>query len=155
MLSKFAFIIIMLCHQWLNTCKNVRETIEWITKFELWEKNGLNFKLKQRRAQKSILSMRFRDLYKRARDQCCIRESWHISTTISISKFKGFPDLRLCYKIHSKRFSMYYWFMNYALERIAKQSRTWADWGIGLLMSLKCTKGMWNMLVLLTFIRDF
>ena len=154
MLPKFAFIIVMLCHHWLNTCKNVRETIQWITKFELWEKNGLNFKLKQRKAQKSILSMRFGDLYKRARDQCCIQESWHISATTSVSKFKGFPDFRLCYKMHSKWFSMYYWFMN-ALERIAQQSKIWSDWGNSLLMSLTRTKGMWNMLVLLTFIRDF
>ena len=58
---------------------------------------------------KSILSMRFGDLlYGRAGDQCCIRESWHISATISVSKFRGFPEFRLRYKMHSKQFSMYY-----------------------------------------------
>ena len=39
------------------------------------EKNGLNFKLKYRKAQKSILSVRFFDTYKRAGDQCSIWET--------------------------------------------------------------------------------
>ena len=72
------------------------------------KKNGLNFKLKQRKAQKSILSVSFGDLYRRAGEQGCIWESWHIWATISVSKFKGFPEFRLCYKMHSKQFSMYY-----------------------------------------------
>ena len=38
-------------------------------------KNGLNFKLKHRKAQKSILSVRFVDTYGRAGDQCSIWET--------------------------------------------------------------------------------
>ena len=44
---------------WLNMCKNVPETVQWIEKFRILWKNGLNFKLKRRDAQKSILSGRF------------------------------------------------------------------------------------------------
>ena len=56
--------------------KNVPETIQWIKKVEFWgKKNGLNFKLKLRKAQKSILSVRFVDTYKRAGDQCSILET--------------------------------------------------------------------------------
>ena len=158
MLSKFAFIIVMTKYSlssvtyYMQKCprNHTMNNKDWIMR----KKNGLNFKLKQRKAQKSILSVSFGDLYGRAGDQGCIWESWHIWATISVSKFKGFPEFRLCYKMHSKQFSMYYWFVK-ALERIAKQSRTWGDWGISLLMSLTRIKGMWNMLVLLTFIRDF
>ena len=39
------------------------------------KENGLNFKLKYRKAQKPILLGRFGDLYGRAGDQCHIRES--------------------------------------------------------------------------------
>lgn len=139
MLSKFAFIIVM-------------------TKYSLSSVTNYMQKCPRNHAMNKLKSpfyLSFGDLYGRAGDQGCIWESWHIWATISVSKFKGFPEFRLCYKMHSKQFSMYYWFVK-ALERIAKQSRTWGDWGIiSLLMSLACTKGMWNMLVLLTFIRDF
>ena len=41
--------------------------------------NGLNFKLKHRKAQKSILSGRFGDLYGRVGDQCLyIQYSWQV-----------------------------------------------------------------------------
>ena len=40
-------------------CKNVPETVQWIQKVRILWKNGLNFKLKHRNAQKSILSGRF------------------------------------------------------------------------------------------------
>ena len=39
------------------------------------KENGLNFKLKYRKAQNSILPRRFGDLYGRVGDQCRIRES--------------------------------------------------------------------------------
>ena len=60
--------------QWLNRCKNVPETIQIINiKNSNFEKqNGLNFKLKHRKAQKSILSRRLGDPYGRAEDQCHI-----------------------------------------------------------------------------------
>ena len=47
-------------------------------KFKFWGKNGLKFKLKHRKAQKSILCRRFGDPYGRAGGQCRFRESWHI-----------------------------------------------------------------------------
>ena len=51
-------------------------------KFEFWEKmlgeNGINSKLKRRKAHNSILSGRFGDLYGRPGDCCRIRESWHV-----------------------------------------------------------------------------
>ena len=56
-----------LCH-WLNMCKNVPETVQWIKKVQILWKNGLNFKLKHRNAQKSILSRRFGALTGRSGD---------------------------------------------------------------------------------------
>ena len=49
--------------------QDVPETVQWIKKLEFWEKNGLNVKLKHRKAQKTIFSWRFGDLYGRALSQ--------------------------------------------------------------------------------------
>ena len=49
-------------------CKNVPETVQWIKKVRILWKNGLNFKLKHRNAQKSILSGRFGALTRRSGD---------------------------------------------------------------------------------------
>ena len=58
--------------------KKVPETVQWVKKFTFWGGNRLNFKLKHRKAQKSILCGRFGHLYGRAGGKCRIRESWHI-----------------------------------------------------------------------------
>ena len=51
-------------------------------KIRIWEKmlgkNGINSKLKHRKAHNSILSVRFGDPYGRLGDCCRIRESWHV-----------------------------------------------------------------------------
>ena len=58
-----------LCHdQWLNRCKNAPETVLRIRKFKFWAKNGLNLKLRHRKAQKMILSGTYGDLYGRLGD---------------------------------------------------------------------------------------
>ena len=46
------------------------------------KENGLNFKLKYRKAQNSILPRRFGDLYGRAGDQCHIRVSQGLITDL-------------------------------------------------------------------------
>ena len=48
--------------------KNVPETVQWIKKVRILWRNGLNFKLKHRNAQKSILSGRFGTLTGRSGD---------------------------------------------------------------------------------------
>ena len=58
--------------------KKVPETVLWVKSSNFEGKNGLNFKLKHRKAQKSLLCGRFGDPYGRAEGQCCIRESCHI-----------------------------------------------------------------------------
>ena len=61
--------------QWLNRCKNAPETVQRVRKFNFWAKNGLNLKLRHRKAQKMILSGRYGDPYGRPGDSCHIRES--------------------------------------------------------------------------------
>ena len=69
-LSKFAIIVWMpdriFVDQWLNTCKNAPETVLRKKKFKFWAKNGLNLKLRHRKAQKMILSRRYGDPYGRS-----------------------------------------------------------------------------------------
>ena len=66
-------------------CKNVPETVQWIKKVRILWKNGLNFKLKRRNAQKSILCGRFGaltgrsgDLMTKIGDSQENRESWQV-----------------------------------------------------------------------------
>ena len=66
-----------LCH-WLNMCKNVPETVQWIQKVRILWKNGLNFKLKHRNGQNSILSGRFGALTRRPGDSQENWESWQV-----------------------------------------------------------------------------
>ena len=78
-LSKFTTIVLNVRNnlwQWLNTCKNAPETV-LREKFKFRAKNGLNHKLRHRKAQKMSLSGRYGDPHRRAGDRCCIRESWH------------------------------------------------------------------------------
>ena len=49
----------------------------------LRKENGLNFKLKHRKAQKSILPGGFGDPYGRTGDQCRIRETYGWSDNVS------------------------------------------------------------------------
>ena len=69
-LSKFAIIVWIpdriFVDQWLNTCKNAPETVLRKKKFKFWAKNGLNLKLRHRKAQKMILSRRYGDPYGRS-----------------------------------------------------------------------------------------
>lgn len=63
--------------QWLNACKNVPKTEQWIKKVRILRKKmGFKFQTKTQKWQKSILSCRFGDPYGKAGDQCRIRESW-------------------------------------------------------------------------------
>ena len=64
-------------YQWLNKCKNVPETLQW-------GKNGLNLKLKHRKAQKSIFIQEIWWPVQESRksvphpwDSQIIQESWH------------------------------------------------------------------------------
>ena len=47
--------------------------------YQILRENGLNPRLKHRKAKKAILSGRFGEMYGRAGDQCRIQESWHVS----------------------------------------------------------------------------
>ena len=69
---------------WNNLCQWLKyvqkwppETVLQIKKFKFWIKNGLNVKLKHRKAQKMILSGKFGDSYGKAGDRYHVRESWH------------------------------------------------------------------------------
>jgi len=64
------------CYQ--NACKKSTRNRTMIKKVHILRGNRLNFKLKHRKAQKSILCGRFGHLYGRAGGKCRIRESWHI-----------------------------------------------------------------------------
>ena len=57
----------------------------------LRKENGLNFKLKHRKAQKSILPGGFGDPYGRTGDQCRIRETYGWSDNVScVDSFVSF-----------------------------------------------------------------
>ena len=47
-------------------------------KIQILGENGINSKLKHRKAHNSILQGRFGDLYGRLGDRCCIWESWQV-----------------------------------------------------------------------------
>ena len=93
-LSKFTIIVLMPEIIFVNDiegAKNAPETILRIKKFKFWAKNGLNLKLRNRKAQKMILSGRYGMVGRMVQNSTNQRSKY-----ANISKNSSFSSTTVC-----------------------------------------------------------